>query len=64
MFSKHRYNPYSTLSCPPALSPQTKELFKEASEQLEFYNQAGVMVTWVGNDWEIIPRLFAISIVR
>ncbi|KAJ7348608.1 hypothetical protein DFH08DRAFT_808338 [Mycena albidolilacea] len=56
MFSKRRYNPYSTLSRPPAPSPQTKELLKEASEQLEFYNQAGVMVTWVGNDWEIVSR--------
>ncbi|KAJ7703764.1 hypothetical protein B0H14DRAFT_2647766 [Mycena olivaceomarginata] len=57
MFFKRCYKPYSTLSCPLMPSPQTKELLKEASKQLEFYNQAGVIVTWVGNDWEIVPRL-------
>ncbi|KAJ7789129.1 hypothetical protein B0H14DRAFT_3574836 [Mycena olivaceomarginata] len=55
---KRRYNPYPyvrtpTLPRPPAPSLQTKELLKEASEQLEFYNHAGVMVTWAANDWEI-----------
>ncbi|KAJ7758074.1 hypothetical protein B0H14DRAFT_3166150 [Mycena olivaceomarginata] len=63
---KRRYNPYPyvrtpTLLRPPAPPLQTKELLKEASEQLEFYNHAGVIVTWAGNDWELSPANYAFS---
>ncbi|KAF8189166.1 hypothetical protein K438DRAFT_1763907 [Mycena galopus ATCC 62051] len=55
-----RYHPYRTPTTlvlrPPAPSPQTKQLLKTAKEHLDFYNSAGVLVTWVGDDWELVSR--------
>ncbi|KAJ7816639.1 hypothetical protein B0H14DRAFT_3743473 [Mycena olivaceomarginata] len=61
MHSNRRYRPYPppatpVLRPPPAPSPQTRQLFKTAREQLDFYNSAGVLVTWAGNDWELVSR--------
>ncbi|KAJ7817067.1 hypothetical protein B0H13DRAFT_2356566 [Mycena leptocephala] len=59
MYTKRRYHPYPqahALPHPPAPSPQTKLLLKDAAEQLEFYNSAGVLVTWVKDDWELLAR--------
>ncbi|KAJ7854428.1 hypothetical protein B0H14DRAFT_3449630 [Mycena olivaceomarginata] len=62
MHSNRRYRPYPpratpVLRPPPAPSPQTRQLLKTAREQLDFYNSAGVLVTWAGNDWELVSRL-------
>ncbi|KAJ7867743.1 hypothetical protein B0H14DRAFT_3441662 [Mycena olivaceomarginata] len=61
MHSNRRYRPYPpratpVLRPPPAPSPQTQQLLKTAREQLDFYNSAGVLVTWAGNDWELVSR--------
>ncbi|KAF7333906.1 hypothetical protein MSAN_02403400 [Mycena sanguinolenta] len=49
---RYHYHPYRrserlpSLPSPPATSPSTKQLHQEAVTQLDFYNSAGVMVSW------------------
>ncbi|KAK7041127.1 hypothetical protein R3P38DRAFT_3179687 [Favolaschia claudopus] len=61
MRNYRRYQPYPPSATsgpppPPAPSPETKKLLKTALEQLTFFNDAGTMVTWDGEDWKFIAR--------
>ncbi|KAJ6494584.1 hypothetical protein C8R45DRAFT_1212490 [Mycena sanguinolenta] len=54
-----RYHPYSQVQAlprPPASSPATLKLLKDARDHLRFYNAEGLMVSWAGEDWDILAR--------
>ncbi|KAJ6472011.1 hypothetical protein C8R45DRAFT_1104221 [Mycena sanguinolenta] len=64
MSARRLYHPYRrserlpSLPVPPATSPPIQQLHQEAAKQLEFYNAAGVLVTWdhSESDWQIFTR--------
>ncbi|KAK6971520.1 hypothetical protein R3P38DRAFT_3242259 [Favolaschia claudopus] len=62
----HHYNPYPRRSArvpiglpsPPALSPETRVVIQQAAIDLQFYIEAGVIVTWnhALSQWDLVDR--------